>query len=379
MGKKTSLVRDYFRKFAARNDAPSCGPAVSREENLALYRRSRREHSGECPNRPLHLLVEITSQCNLSCRMCNIHHDSKAGLVISDELLEGTYALAGSAKTVSPFGLGEPLLHPRITEIVGRYKSLGLSVGLTTNGMLLGERVAKGLITNGLDQLALSIDAAEPVLFSKIRRGADLVRISGNVTALNRLKEDLRRSNPALALNVVVQVSNFDQLPAIIQLADAWNIRFITFVPVTAHSHISEIQDEAIGPSFVRGKAIMEQCHREAEKSGINIDTQRVDYVLNGSGWEDVYRETVPCPEPFRFMVIRANGDIFPCCNWDLNRPIASIPVSGMRAADELERVWQGREWQALREKIVSGRYPEECRACMANFTRPFYDELLSE
>jgi len=379
MGKKASLVRDYFRKFAARNDAPSYGPAISREENLALYRRSRRERSEKCPNDPLHLLVEITSQCNLSCRMCNIHYDTKAGLIISDELLEGTYDLAASAKTVSPFGLGEPLLHPRITEIVGRYKSLGLTVGLTTNGMLLSERIAGGLIMNGLDQLALSIDAAEPVLFSEIRRGADLVRISDNIIALNRLKETLRRTNPFLALNVVVQVSNFDQLPGIIQLADRWSIRFITFVPVTAHSHISDIQTEAIGPSFTRGKAIMEECHREAEKSGINIDTRRVDYVLNGSDWEEVYRETVPCPEPFRFMVIRANGDIFPCCNWDLNKPVATIPVSGIRAAAELESVWRGREWQALREKIISGRYPEECRACMANFTRPFFDELLAE
>ena len=310
--------------------------------------------------------------------MCNIHHDTKSGIIIDDALLEGTFELARNANTVSPFGLGEPLLHPRVADIIGKYKSLGVSVGLTTNGMLLSERISKELIINGLDHLAISIDAAEPVLFSEIRRGADLRRISDNIMALNRLKRSLQSNNPALALNVVAQISNFHQLPHIIQLADAWDIRFITFVPVTAHKHISEIQDEALGPEFRYGKEIIERCYSDAESRGVKIDTRILDHVLKGSHWEEIYRETIPCPEPFRFMVIRANGDIFSCCNWDLNNPIAKVSASGEIAVTDLEKAWQGKEWRALRDKIISGRYPEECRTCMMNFTRPFYDENLT-
>lgn len=378
MRKKASWVKNYFRKVVSRGPSPSSASVTSREENLAVYRRSRLENTGSCPNRPLHLLVEVTSKCNLSCKMCNVHYDTKSGITIPDALLEGTFELARNARTVSPFGLGEPLLHPRIIEIVGKYKSLGVSVGLVTNGMLLSERISRGLIIKGLDQLAISIDAAEPVLFSEIRRGADLKRISDNIVTLNRLKRSLQSKNPTLALSVVAQASNFHQLPQIIQLADEWDIRFITVVPVTAHKHISEIQDEALGPLFSYGKEIIERCHTEAGSRGIKIDTQQVEYVLNGSDWKKVYRETMPCPEPFRFMVIRANGDIFPCCNWDVNKPIAKISVSKEISVIDLEKVWQGEKWQMVREKVISGNYPEECRICMMNFTRPFYDENLT-
>ena len=379
MRKKASWVKDCFKRFAARGTFRPSGPAASREENLAVYRRARLKNEGACPNRPLHLLVEVTSKCNLSCKMCNVHYDTKSGITIPDALLEGTFELARSAKTVSPFGLGEPLLHPRIVEIVGKYKSMGLSVGFTTNGMLLSEKISRGLIINGLDQLAISIDAAEPVLFSEIRRGADLKRISENIMALNRLKRSLQSKSPALALSVVAQASNLHQLPQIIQLADKWDIRFLTYVPVTAHKHISEIQHEALGPLFPRGKEIIERCHRDAEMRGIKIDTQRVDYVLNGSDWEEVYGETTPCPEPFRFMVIRANGDIFPCCNWDLNKPVAKISVSGELSVTDLENAWHDAQWEALRGRIVLRDYPEACKTCMANFTRPFRDEDLEE
>jgi len=372
-------MREYFRSFTSSRKARTFISVRTREDNLSLYRRSRTENSRECPNLPLNLLVEVTSKCNLACKMCNIHHDDRSGITMENALLEATFELARTAVVVSPYGLGEPLLHPRIAEIIEKYKSLGLSVGLTTNAMLLSESMSKGLIVNGLDHLAISIDAAEPVLFSEIRRGADLEKISDNIMTLNRLKASLQSKNPALVLNVVVQASNFHQLPQIVQLADKWNVPFIAFVPVATHKHISEIQDEALGPWLTHEKGIIERCHREAEARGISIDTQRVNYVLNGSDWENVYRETIPCPEPFRFMGIRANGDIFPCCNWDVTEPIARISTSSDLSLSDLERAWQSQAWQDLRERVISQDYPELCKSCMAKFTRPLLDEYLAQ
>jgi radical SAM protein with 4Fe4S-binding SPASM domain len=368
--KESVFVKNYLKKFVSRGAFPLSLPVMSREENIAFYRSSRMANSGDCPNRPLRLLVEVTSKCNLSCKMCNIHHDDRSGIMIDDVLLESTFEMAKTANSVSPFGLGEPLLHPRITEIVGKYKSLGASVELTTNGMLLNEKTSRGLIINGLDHLAFSIDAAESGLFSKIRRGADLNRISDNIGKLNHIKESLNSKNPALSLNVVVQAGNFSQLRSIIQLAEKWGIFFVTFVPITAHKHIPEIQGETLIPGLEHWEETMEICKAEAELRGVGIDTQRLHYALSGTPPEGLYSETIPCPEPFRFMVIRANGDIFPCCNWDVKDPMATVPSSA--TAKELIEVWQSRKWQALRERITSNKYPEQCKDCMANLARPF-------
>ena len=378
MRNKLFRVREQVKKIILREPFPPLSSITSREENLSLYRSSRMASSGNCPNRPLHLLIEVTSKCNLSCKMCNIHHDDKSGITIDHALLETTFQLAETAHTVYPFGLGEPLLHPHIVSIVERYKASGSMVSLTTNGMLMNEEISEGFIAGGLDYLAISIDAAETVLLSEIRKGADLKKISDNIMSLNRLKKARQSKTPYLSLNVVVQAGNFHQLPMIIRLAEQWNISSVTFSPITVHKHIPKIQNEIVGPEFIQGKKILEDCGLEAEARGVRIDTRRLDLVLKGSRWDEIYRKTMPCPEPFRFMVIRANGDIFPCCNWDVNKPVARIDVSKRISVTDLEEAWRSQKWHALRERVVLKNYPAECRVCMSNFTRPFCDEEIA-
>ena len=211
----------FMDKAASKKLLSPVRAVISREDNLSIYRESRISGSSGCPNLPLTLLVELSSMCNLRCRMCNIHHDSTSGILMDEGLLEKTFEFAKTAVSVLPFGLGEPLLHPRIAEIVARFKSLGPAVGLTSNGMLLDEKTSCTLIDSGLDQLVISVDAADPLLFSRLRRGADLKRIGNNISTLNRLKKSLGVSHPSLALNVVAQASNFSELPKIVRMADA--------------------------------------------------------------------------------------------------------------------------------------------------------------
>jgi uncharacterized Fe-S cluster-containing radical SAM superfamily enzyme len=59
-------------------------------------------------------------------------------------------------------GLGEPLSHPNIVDMVRQAKALGLSVELITNATLLDKSLASQLIDAGLDMLWVSLDGAKP-------------------------------------------------------------------------------------------------------------------------------------------------------------------------------------------------------------------------
>ena len=348
----------------------------SREENIRLYKDSRLARSVDCPNLPLNLLVEVTSRCNLSCVMCNVHHNTRSGINISEELLKATFTLSTSANVVHSYGLGEPLLHPDIVEIVKSYKLKGAFVSIITNGMLLSENISNGLVENNLDQLVISIDSADDVLFRKIRRGADLNTVKENIKRINEVKRLKDRLNPAIHMNVVVQRSNFYELIDLVRLARELDIYFITFSPITTHEHISEIKDEGLSSRIKDWKSLIEKCAKVSESYGVSINIERLYHVLNESDPEVVYKEKVPCPEPFNFMGIRANGDIYPCCNWDINDPLASLAQVSY-SVDEILNIWRGKRWRDLRKSIIEDRYPEICKKCMQNFTRPFYDVVM--
>lgn len=54
-------------------------------------------------------------------------------------------------KTVMFGGFGEPTFHKNILYMIGRIKSLGINVEMTSNGTLLNEDMVKGLFENRLD------------------------------------------------------------------------------------------------------------------------------------------------------------------------------------------------------------------------------------
>lgn len=110
---------------------------------------------------PLHLDVELTSRCNLRCKMCFQQHIEGRRTDMSEEVFkkmvdEGAREGLCAMKLQSR---GESLLHPKVLDFLGYAKEKGiLDLHLTTNGLLLKEEKIKGLIDNGLDLLILSFD-----------------------------------------------------------------------------------------------------------------------------------------------------------------------------------------------------------------------------
>ena len=86
------------------------------------------------------IYTEITNVCNLDCSFCHGTSRQKEFISVSDfELF---------AKKIAPYTdhvylhvMGEPLLHPRLEEIIGAASREGLLVSITTNGTLLKERL----------------------------------------------------------------------------------------------------------------------------------------------------------------------------------------------------------------------------------------------
>lgn len=110
---------------------------------------------------PLHLDVELSSHCNLRCKMCfqrhmvggRRHMDAALFKRIVDEgMREGICALKLQSR-------GESLMHPGIYDILAYAKDAGvLDVHLTTNGLLLNEGNVRRLVEGRLDLLILSFD-----------------------------------------------------------------------------------------------------------------------------------------------------------------------------------------------------------------------------
>ena len=149
--------------------------------SLISSTQSSRERPRDQLGRPLHdLRISVMDRCNFRCPYCmpETTYGEHFKFLGNDERLsfdeiERLSRLAASLG-VSKLRLtgGEPLLRPRLAELIARLKRLdGIDdLAMTTNGVLLA-RQAVELREAGLDRITISLDTLDPAVFHRLSGG----------------------------------------------------------------------------------------------------------------------------------------------------------------------------------------------------------------
>jgi cyclic pyranopterin phosphate synthase len=176
--------------------------------------------------------IAVTSACNLRCTYC-LRDESEAPQKTRQlDAGDGSRlirVLAEMGVRKIRFTGGEPLLHPRITELGGIAKTTpGIeTVNITTNGVLL-DRQLDALVKAGLDGVNLSLDTLDREKFKSITRRDRFEQVR---KALDRL---LATSGLTVKLNtLMLRGINSDEIPAFVELTHehAVTVRFMELQP----------------------------------------------------------------------------------------------------------------------------------------------------
>lgn len=121
---------------------------------------------------PRFVVFECTRRCNLNCRHCYVNsNDRRYGELSLDEI---KYLIDDlSQMGVFVFGLvgGEPLLRDDVFEILDYAKGKKIATSISTNGVLINEKVAERLKKVNIGKVSVSLDGLES--FHNQFRGAE--------------------------------------------------------------------------------------------------------------------------------------------------------------------------------------------------------------
>ncbi len=191
--------------------------------------------------------LEVTNRCNILCRTCIRNNwDVRLGRMSArtfERVLKDLESIS-PRPTVFFGGLGEPLFHPRSLEMVRRMKAIGSRVELITNGTLLDETRARGLIDAGLDMLWVSLDGARPESYADVRLGAELPRVLENLTRFRDLRPPAHRPRPEIGIAFVAMKRNISDLPELLALGKRLRISQLMVTNLLAPS--LEMYDEIL-------------------------------------------------------------------------------------------------------------------------------------
>ena len=109
----------------------------------------------------LKVQIEVTNYCNFNCPDCYTHLAKRKKGFMDLSVFKASLDLCNklSIKETWLHNWGEPLLHPRLMQMVGLANKNGFSTGFTTNGYYLNTHILQELKNNGLDFLDISINA----------------------------------------------------------------------------------------------------------------------------------------------------------------------------------------------------------------------------
>ena len=324
---------------------------------------------------PRYIQLEPVGQCNLRCQMCPIQfrqdgppHGPPA--FMDWELFVHILDDLPTLEQLHLQGLGEPMMHPRFFDMIRYAAGRGIEVTTNSNVTLLTRDRADQCVSSGLATLHVSLDAATPETYERIRVRAHFDRVLRNLGHLRDARAASGGTTPKVRLVMVLMQQNLDELPSLLQLAHENHIDTM-FVQHLCHdfgesalpAHYTPMRNfvseqTLTGSDPARIDRVFTEARAIADAHGIDLRLPNVEPRGHAPGTPGPER----CDWPWHGPYISYQGYSMPCC-------MIATPDRGNfgRVGENgrsIAEIWSGAEYTAFREALASEEPPEICQSC---------------
>lgn len=164
--------------------------------------------------------LEITTECNLDCKMCIRHAWQEPGRSMTPATFDAILGQLRGIPTVQSVqfgGFGEATSHPRFLQFLQGVKEAGLRAEVVSNGIGLKGEILERLIDLELDLLVVSLDQPSAAGDGALHPEPD--RVKENLRNLFRMKLLRNAARPEVAIEFVATAANISGLPEVKRLA----------------------------------------------------------------------------------------------------------------------------------------------------------------
>lgn len=275
--------------------------------------RLQRLAEGESPATipPVTVEIDPTNVCNSACWWCSTQDlrqrtrkslDRERVLVLLQELQQF------GVRSVVFKGGGDPTMVGWIDEAVERAKTLGLGVGLNTNGARMTDQLHAALVAHG-SWVRFSVDAASYETYRKVHRTNEWERVVANISELVR-RRACSESALQIGINHNLDQYNIGEVPLMISQAREWGVDYVSIRPVYWNIAPEEARTEA-QDLRTRVAAALEEARgliRESDSMEVKIGNIRnaVGHDIDDPG---------DCLAPALVGIVGADGEVAPCCD----------------------------------------------------------------
>lgn len=317
--------------------------------------------SGRAFNRPVHLQIEPTTNCNLKCQFCSREKIISEPKQLKFETFKRVFDQMMPSK-VSISGRGEPLLADDLCRMIAYARGKGSRTTITTN-FTLGAVRAKELIESGIDNIRISFESSTPEAYKRIR-GSDLHRdVLLGIEKVNEIKKQKCLSRPDVGFELVLTKNSVGEVLRIIAMAERYKVKRLNLRTLSTfgiedkkHSLLLEMNKDVLS-------CFLNDVRVAACSAGVltNVDEliDEIDFVHEVSiGGKNIKPE---CLHPWLQAYVNVDGAISPC---DALNTCENISFGNI-FKDGFADTWNSKKYIEARQTIRQRGLPfKSCQYC---------------
>jgi MoaA/NifB/PqqE/SkfB family radical SAM enzyme len=317
---------------------------------------------------PVCLYLEVTNRCNLLCETCpRTFEDLEPPADIAWDLFTSIIDQADNIARVVMHGVGEPMLVKNLPDMIRYLKARNIYTLFNTNGTLLTPRKQRELIETGLDELRVSLDAADAKTFLAVRGKDFFNRIVRNITGFTTLQRELGAEKPLVSLWLTGLKETIGQLPDFVRLAASIGVREV---------HLQRLVYDETGYGLARAaSALFEQTRAEEDEAiaAAQSIAATLGIKLNASGATEPGlslknladdRPWSTCRRPWSLMYFTAHGRALPCCIAPFSARGYENYTLGDATQSSLRDIWNSPAYRNFRTSLLGEAPPKPCENC---------------
>jgi len=266
------------------------------------------------PTMPEIVQIESTNICNAKCVFCPRDDMHRRQGIMSVDLFRKIVdeCVELGITHVRMHNYGEAFIDKKLVEKVRYAKQQGIKeVGMISNGSLITDQIARGMIDAGLDAINISVDASGKEVFESTRIGLKYDKVIGNIERLVRLRAESGKRRPKLILSFVRQNNSADEQAFI----EHWRA-------IADKIHVTDLHNWA---------------------GTLNKESD-VNY---------------PCYRPWLTFTVLWDGRVSLCCA-DFDGKI----ILGDLNTHSIAEIWNAEAYRDVRRQHLESGGPDICRAC---------------
>ena len=318
---------------------------------------------------PVCLYLEVTNRCNLLCETCpRTFEVLEPPADMSWELFTKIVDQLPKVARVVLHGVGEPMLVEALPRMVRYLKDRGTYVLFNTNGTLMQPKRFQELIDTGLDELRVSLDAADRASYLRVRGKDFFDRIVRDVGKFTAYQKQVGATTPRVSLWLTGLKETVDQLPAFVRLAATIGVREV---------HLQRLVFDQQGYGMARADLSLFESTQAEELAAIEAAQalgQDLGVTLDASGATEpglsLKRQAdqqpwATCRRPWSLMYFTAHGRALPCCIAPFSVRGYSNYTLGDATQASLREIWNSPAYQTFRTSLLSDAAPPApCQNC---------------